>query len=77
MTDILDTGCTCHLGNPPCAFCTNTFECEQCGTRVATDDQETEGWHVLICDECCNKAERLQSSDDIMKAIRRASGDTR
>ncbi len=74
MTEsILDHGCSCHI-NPPCAFCTSTFECEQCGTRVITDDQETEGWHDLLCDECFEPEPKADQGEDLMNTIRRASG---
>ena len=55
--DLLDRGCTCFLGNPPCGFCEGTFECEDCGNRVITEDQETEGVHTCICDRCFSKEE--------------------
>lgn len=31
-------GCTCHLGNPPCSWCTDSYRCEACG--VQTWDEE-------------------------------------
>ena len=30
--------CTCHLGNPPCSFCTNSNYCEDCDLQTMDDE---------------------------------------
>lgn len=30
--------CTCHLGNPPCSFCTDSNYCEDCDIVTTNDD---------------------------------------
>lgn len=52
MTDLLDGGCSCFLGGAPCSFCTDTFECERCGERVLTEDQDVHEGEDCICDRC-------------------------
>lgn len=49
--DLLDGGCSCHTGNPPCSYCVDTTECSVCNTRVYADDcTEREG--EMICNDC-------------------------
>jgi len=45
--------CSCHTGNPPCSFCTDTFICDCCGNRDDVhDDMETDlGFVCLNCQE--------------------------
>lgn len=43
-------GCACHI-NPPCSYCTNTFECDNCGDVYDTEDgYETE--IGFVCEGC-------------------------
>jgi hypothetical protein len=30
--------CYCHLGNPPCGFCTDSNYCEDCDVRTLDDE---------------------------------------
>lgn len=50
-------GCSCHL-NPPCSYCENTFECDNCGNRFDVYEQyETE--KGFVCEGCM-----VDSSDE-------------
>jgi len=46
------TGCSCHTGNPPCSYCTDTNYCEDC---------EEKTWN----DECPRCGEDLVAIDDM------------
>lgn len=72
--DILDTGCSCFLGHAPCVFCTETYECEKCGTRVITDEQEKDSAvQQMICDDCY-VPETAEEHERVMAAVRAAAG---
>jgi len=75
MTDsILDRGCYCHLGMPPCTYCTDTYECETCGRRCITDEQEVDSAvQQMVCDDCY-VGESVDDHEHIMAAVRAASG---
>ena len=32
------TSCYCHLGNPPCSYCTDTNYCEECDEKTWDDE---------------------------------------
>lgn len=52
MSELADEGCcACHV-SPPCAYCTNTFECEDCKERFNMEGNETPGWEDCLCDDC-------------------------
>ena len=38
MSELVDRGCTCHLGHPPCGYCTDTAVCSRCQDRFEIDD---------------------------------------
>jgi len=46
-----DGGCSCHCGNPPCSYCTDSTNCESCNVRFmilpGLEDEEN-----LLCDSC-------------------------
>lgn len=72
--DILDRSCTCFLGCAPCSFCTDTYECEKCGTLVITDEQEKDSAvQQMICDECY-EPETAEEHERVMAAVRAAAG---
>jgi len=58
MSDILDEGCSCHV-SPPCRFCVETYECEQCHCRVIGEDQDELAASNQLCDECLEKAPQI------------------
>ena len=71
---ILDRCCSCFLGNPPCSFCTDTYECEKCETRVEVADEEENAVAECLCTECYFEREdgdqSSQDADDLMDSIR-------
>lgn len=74
IDSILDHGCSCHLGHAPCVYCTNTYECEECGDRVITEDQCELGQELVTCDDCI--AQLDEDRDDtgkLMVSIRQAA----
>lgn len=74
MSDsLVDRGCSCHLGHPPCSFCVETYECEKCGTRVEYDDEDMDASLESICTECYYKDDTKQRTegDDIMDIVKR------
>lgn len=54
---ILDQSCSCFLGHAPCSFCTDTYECESCGTRVIAADEEEAAVNECICTDCLHRRE--------------------
>lgn len=44
-------GCSCHL-HPPCDYCVETQDCEQCGDRYDTDDLTEVRPDVFVCETC-------------------------
>ena len=36
--------CACHVGMPPCSYCTDHSECERCGSVTCSDNAE------CVCD---------------------------
>lgn len=54
MSLLVEAGCTCHLGHPPCSFCTDTTLCSVCHNRCEIDDLAVRGDNdeAAVCLEC-------------------------
>lgn len=49
-------GCRC-TSNPPCSYCVDTFECDVCGDRHYSNDEDQHETKVgLLCAECFLKS---------------------
>lgn len=45
-------GCSCH-SHPPCSYCVDTFECDVCGDRhYSNDEDQHETEAGFLCSEC-------------------------
>ena len=62
-------GCSCPTGNPPCRFCTDTFECDICGDRhYSTGGTETE--KGFLCEICLQTHEYEKAAKDFKERSR-------
>lgn len=50
--DLLDMSCSCHTGHPPCSYCVDTFNCEQCGERAYANTSEMLENGKFVCIDC-------------------------
>lgn len=63
MGVVRNMGCSCHI-NPPCNYCTELYECKECGKLKHPDEDgfnegHNENGDGVFCNDCLDNLSRF------------------